>query len=214
MTRPNIRAVLYRLMKMQPGWTKDHYDTLTRKLGEWRDAALFPYGVFSDERGGRRRPYTPREIAEQLEHWRQTTPARLPKDGILRAFLVEHEGLISQIDEWCDGRALLVSSAGQLRRENLWTATEEWKRMLADLGGKGIKVYALMDWDRGGGHIFEAHRRWFRDVAGLTLELWGLTAAQLERLGLSPIEDWQIDGAFGLDARWWRDQIRQLLIGK
>jgi hypothetical protein len=205
MTRPNIRAVLYRLLKL-PRWTKQHYDTLCIRLGEWRDAGLFPYGVFSDDSGVRRRPSTEREIAETIEAWKEMEPAALPADGILRALLVEHGALVAQIDDWCDGRALVVSSEGQLRRENLWTATEEWKQMLEELGGTKIVVYALMDWDVAGRkHIYDAHHRWFTDIANLDFVRFGLTEAQLAMFGMPNDEDQQIDGVIGLNPAWWRE---------
>ncbi len=212
MTRPPIRAVLYRLLS-SPGWAKSHYKTLTEKLGEWRDAGLFEYGVFSDDSGGRSRPYTPKEIAEQVRAWKKKEPAHLPADGYLRALLVEHEALVDQIQEWCDGHALVVSSAGQIRRENLWTAVSEWKSMADELGAKGIIVYALMDRDDGGDKIYEAHRRWFEKVAGLELRFYGLTDTQLEDAALATDEDWQIDGVIGLDPAGWRTQVRDLLLG-
>ncbi len=212
--RPAIRSVLYRLIKTRPIWSKAHYIELCRKLGQWRDDGLFHYGVLSDSSGGQRdRPYTPNEIAEQRRVWEEAKPATLAKDGYLRALLVEHEDLVQQIEYWCDGRALVASSAGQLRRENLFTAVHEWKAMEAELGAKGIVVYALMDHDDGGNKIYEAHRRWFDQVAGLELRFYGLTDAQLEAVGLATDEDWQIDGVIGLDPAGWRERVRELLLG-
>src|SRR5690349_7966163 len=104
MTRPNIRAVLYRLLDF-PGWTKNAYGHLTEKLGQWRDRGLFAYGVFADDSGARDRPLTPREIARQIEYWQEATPAALPPDGWLRAILVEHQALVAQVQDWCGGRA-------------------------------------------------------------------------------------------------------------
>lgn len=211
MTRPNIRAVLYQLLRI-PGWSKKTYNHLTEKLGQWRDEGKFDYGVFADDSGARDRPFTAQEIARQIEIWQTATPASLPADGWLRVLLVEHQALVSQIEDWCDHQALVVSSAGQIRRENLWTAVGDWKSMLAELGGAGIRVYALMDRDDGGDKIYEAHRRWFEQVAGLELRFYGLTDAQLLRFGLDAAEKWQIDGVVGLDPGWWREQVRELLL--
>jgi hypothetical protein len=213
MTRPPIRAVLYRLLSL-PGWTKSHYGTLCRKLGEWRDEGLLPYGVFGDEAGGRSRPQTAGEIAEQIRAWQETEPARLPADGWLRGFLVEHQALVGQVQDWCDGQALVVSSSGQIKRENLWTAVQEWKQMASELGAKGVHVYALVDRDRGGDNIYEAHRRWFQQLADLDLEFFGISDDQLRRFGLSLDELWQIDGLVALDVGWWQQQIRELLLGR
>jgi hypothetical protein len=211
MWRPPIRAVLYRLLGF-PGWSKDRYGTLCSKLGEWRDAGLFPYGVFGDESGGRFRPLTASEIEAQIRAWQEADPASLPPDGYLRALLVEHEALVAQIRDWTDDRALVVSSAGQIRRENLWTAVKDWKAMADELGAKGIRVYALVDRDVGGDDIYEAHRRWFENVICLDLKFFGLSDAQLSRLNLDPAQDWQIDGVIGLDVDWWRRRIRRLLL--
>jgi len=144
--------------------------------------------------------------------WQDTVPATLPKDGYLRALLVEHEALVEQVQEWCDHRAALVSSAGKIRRENLYSAVREWMTVVDELGGKGIHVYALVDYDTAGQEIFESHARWFRRVGGdLNLRLFGLTREQVVRLGLPSNEPAQIDGAFGLDPPWWRAEIRRLL---
>ncbi|MGA3406045.1 MAG: hypothetical protein ABSD49_09980 [Candidatus Bathyarchaeia archaeon] len=125
MSHPSIRAVLYRLLS-EPGWTKARYNTLCRKLGQWRDRGLINFGIFTDDGGGARdRPYTEREIADQISKWKEIEPAKLPADGRLRALLVEHQSLVSQIEEWADNEALVVSSAGQIRRENLWHAVRE-----------------------------------------------------------------------------------------
>lgn len=212
MSRPFIRAVLYVLADTVPGWTKGAYNRLCRKLGEWRDAGKVPYGLFSDDGGGSRsRPYTPREIAEQIQRWKDSVPVTLPPDGKLRALLLEHEALVGQVQEWCDGRALLVSSGGQLRRENLWSAIEGWRRVSTELGAKGILAYSLVDWDKGGRDIHGAHARWFARIAHLELKPWGLSREQLKHVGLSPQETAQIDGAFGLAPGWWKQQIRGLL---
>ena len=212
MNRPWLRSVLYRLQKL-PGWTKKHYNTLCAKTGEWRDAGKMPYGLLADDvtGGSRRRPFTTREIAEQLDMWSNAVPAQLSKDGYLRAFLVEHVALVEQVGEWCDKQAVLVSSGGQIRRENLHAAVQEWKAAVEELGGKGIKVFALVDWDKGGDDIYEAHRKWFQRVAGLKLERWGVPRQQIQHLRVTEHEDHQIDGLFGVDPRWWRTEIRKLL---
>lgn len=173
-----------------------HASTLCRKLGKWRDQGIVPYGMFTDQGGGLR-DRTANEIEEQLKVWRSMSPARLPADGYLHALLVEHQSLVSQIEEWCDGQALVVSSAGQLRRENLWHAAQEWKRMQTEMHAKGILVYGLLDYDKGGGHIANAHSKWFKDIAALPFVKWGLTPEQLKFLGLPEDDDAQIDGAFG-----------------
>jgi hypothetical protein len=171
-----------------------------------------PYGVYSDEGGGARdRPYTAAEIERQIKIWRDTRPASLPDDGNLHALLVEHLSLVPQIEEWCDGQALVVSSAGQLRRENLWHAVNDWKMMKQELGAKGIIVYGLLDYDTGGKNIAKAHARWFKKVAKLPFVKWGLTTKQLKLLGLPEDEDAQIDGAFGRNPPWWKEQVRKLL---
>ena len=113
-------------------------------------------------------------------------PAKLHSDECLHALVVEHLALVSQIQEWCDNQALVASSAGQIRRENLWSAVRDWKMMRDELNAKGIVVYGLLDYDKGGDYIAGAHEKWFRDVVDLKLHVWGLTREQLVRLKLPP----------------------------
>lgn len=209
MTHPTIRTTLYRLLKI-PGWNKDLYNTMCRKLGEWRDAGLVPFGLFA-EWGARERPYTASEIRSQIEAWERTMPYELPPDGAIRVLLVEHQNLIIQIEEWCENQAFVVSSAGQLRRENLWTAMKEWLRVKEELNAKEIVIYGLLDYDKGGTDIAGAHKRWFENVAGIHFEVWGLNRGQLAFLNLPTDEDHQIDGAFGINPSWWKMEIRRLL---
>jgi hypothetical protein len=221
MPRPSIRAVLYRLLSA-PGWNKDCYSRLCAKLGEWRDEGYIPFGVYSDESGARSRPLTSNEIKKQIEAWQKAEPAVLPEDGILKVLLVEHESLVSEIREWTDDRAIIVSSAGQIKRENLYTAIQEWHGMMAELqphGPEGIEpgmsyrnilVYGLVDYDKGGRDIDNAHRIFFNEHA-VDYEPFGLNEAQLTELGLATDEDWQIDGVFGLNLEYWKSKILSLL---
>jgi len=194
MEHPTIRAVLYKLMSL-PGWTKDHYDTLCVKLGEWRDAGLVEFGLFSDAGGGDyTTPWTPQKIAEQLDLLRRMVPAKLGKDGYLHGILVEHVSLIQDVTAWCDYGAGVVSSQGQLRRENLHSALTAWKQVCKELGGTGLKMIALVDYDKGGRDIFTAHQRWLKQMFGVDLEMWGITEKQVREAGLNTIDKHQIDG--------------------
>lgn len=211
MSHPSIRAVLYRLLSHE-GWSKKRYNTLCCKLGLWRDNNLVPFGLFTDDGGGARdRPYTPTEIKEQLSVWQNMAPAKLALDGYLHVLLVEHQSLVSQIEEWAEGQALVVSSAGQLRRENLWHAVQDWRMMEKELGAKGIIAYGLFDYDKGGEYIARAHARWLKNVAKIEMVTWGLTKEQVVFLKLPPNEDHQIDGAFGMNPTWWKNEILRLL---
>lgn len=194
MEKPTIRAVLYKLLEL-PGWTKKHYDTLCVKLGEWRDAGLIEFGLFSDEGGGDGRiPHTPAEIAEQLRQWRETVPAQLGKDGYLHVILVEHLSLVEDVSRWCDHSVGVVSSQGQLRRENLYSHMKAFADVAEEMSAKGIKMIALVDYDRGGDDIFNAHARWIARKFGIRVERWGVTADQVKAAGLPLNEDHQIDG--------------------
>ena len=194
MEKPTIRAVLYKLLEL-PGWTKNHYDTLCVKLGKWRDDGLIPFGIFSDEGGGDgRTPHTPQEIARQLAAWREAVPAQLGRDGFLHVILVEHLSLVTDVSRWCDDSVGVVSSQGQLRRENLYSHMVAFKAVAEEMGAKGLKMLALVDYDRGGDDIFGAHARWLKRKFGVTLERWGVTAEQVKAAGLPLNEDHQIDG--------------------
>src|SRR5437870_6601739 len=188
-----IRKVLYQLLDL-PGWTKRHYDTLTVKLGEWRDAGLVSFGLFSDEGGGSdHTPMTPSEIQDALEALRNATPARLARDGYLYGVLVEHAGDVDDIAEMLDG-SCVVSSQGQLRREHLFTVVNQWKAIAEELGARAIRTIMLVDYDKGGEDIFEAHRRWLRRIFHLDLTKWGVTTAQVRAAGLAINEDHQLEG--------------------
>jgi hypothetical protein len=197
MTHPTIRAVLYRLTEL-PGWAKRHYDTLCVKLGEWRDAGLVEFGLFSDEGGGEERtPMTGQEIAEVIAKLRDTVPAHLGRDKRLHVLLVEHVSLVSAIEEWLDYSVPIVSCQGQLRREILWKAAKKWQHVNATLGGEGIEVLALVDYDKGGRDIHGAIARWLKTQFDLDLKLWGVTEAQVKAAGLPTHEVHQIDGWVG-----------------
>lgn len=193
-TRPTIRETLYRLLKL-PGWTKNHYDTLTVKLGGWRDAGLIPFGLWSDETGGNDyTPMTAKDIAERIESLKAVIPAKLSKDGYLHFIFVEHEGLTYDIAKMLNYTAAVVSSQGQLRREHFYTVVSQWKKVIEELGGKGIKGVALVDYDEGGRNIFETHQRWLKRIFGIELKLYGVTAEQVKAAGLAIHESHQIDG--------------------
>ena len=76
---------------------------------------------------------------------------------------------------------------------------------------KGILVYSLVDWDKSGREIHDSHAKFLKLIGDLDLKPWGLDREQLQHVGLSTQEPAQIDGAFGLNPRWWRTEIRKLL---
>ena len=193
-THPTIRETLYRLLKL-PGWTKKHYDTLTVKLGEWRDAGLIPFGLWSDETGGNDfTPMTTRDIAERIARLRDVVPAKLSKDGHLYFVFVEHEGLTYDIANMLDFTVAVVSSQGQLRREHFYSVAQQWLRVVKELEGNGVQGIALVDYDEGGRSIYDTHRDWLRKIFGIDLKLYGVTGEQVKAAGLAIHESHQIDG--------------------
>lgn len=224
LTRPTIRSVLYKLLEL-PGWTKNHYDTLTVMLGKWRDAGLIPYGLFSDDgAGAAKTPKTKGQIAEQIKLWRDTVPVELGPDGKLHALLVEHVSLVEDLSEWLGNTIPIVSCQGQLRREILFRAVREWFAVIEELTGTKVDrtnsnrlldVVALVDYDKGGRDIYGAIARWLRDQFGITLRLWGVTEAQVKAAGLPTHETHQFDGwvaRYG-PARVKRELRRELRVG-
>jgi len=194
-TDPTIRETVYRLAKRVPGWTKKHYDTLCVKLGEWRDAGLIPFGLWSDETGGNDyTPMTSREIVDRIEYLKAAVPARLAADGYLHFVFVEHEGLTKDVAIMLDFSAGVVSSQGQLRREHLHAVVLKWLEVVKELKGKGVKGIALVDYDKGGRSIFDIHRNWLKRIFGIELKLYGVTAEQVKVAGLAIHESHQIDG--------------------
>lgn len=212
MRRPTIRSVLYLLIGL-PGWTKKHYDTLTRKLGAWRDDGVVEWGLFSPSGGGKfYRPLLPEEIHERIKALEDMVPASLMRDGYLHVVFVEHQDLVDNVSRWLDWRVPVVSSQGQIRRENLYEAVRGWLAVAEDLGAEGIKAWAVVDYDPGGRSIYETHRRWIRRQAKVDLKLWGITSDQVRAAGLPVMDVHQLDGviaAYG-PARF-RRELRQLV---
>lgn len=209
MSRPPIRAVLYILLDIGKGWTKKLYSALTSQLGAWRDAGFIPYELFSDESGGKRYvPYTARYIRSQVSAWQATPPARLLPNGTMAFLFVEHIALVEPLREMTDNKVAVVSSQGQIRRENLHTFMKELERAAQELGAKGIKGASLADWDLHGSFIYNTHRTWFASQHGVRLKKLGITRAQIVALGLDPSEHWQMDGIIGRDVAGFRAMLR------
>ena len=204
--RISIRKVLYELLEL-PGWTKKHYDTLCAKLGEWRDGGLIEFGLFAVSGGADHVPMTPREIQEALEALRDATPASLGPDGWLHVVLVEHAEDVEDIADMLDG-ACVVSSGGQLRREHLHLVFRQLQAIVRELRGKGIRAIMLVDYDKGGDDIFEAHRAWLRKIFRVDLVKWGITPDQIRGAGLPSIEGHEIEGGSG---RFGHDRLRREL---
>lgn len=197
--RPTIRSVLYKLLEL-PGWSKKNYDNLTVKLGEWRDAGLVEFGLFSDDgAGAAKTPSTARQIAAQIRAWGDTVPVKMGPDGKLHVLLVEHVSLVGDLSEWLDDSVPIVSCQGQLRREILHRAVLEWFAVVHELldrdaTAEDLDVVALVDYDKGGRDIHGAIGRWLSEQFGIRLRLWGLTEAQVKAAGLPTHETHQIDG--------------------
>ena len=194
--RPTIREVLYRLLHLQ-GWEKRHYDTLTVKLGEWRDKGLIKFGFFSDDGAGVVEvPMTSREIAETIATLREMAPVSMGTDGKLHALLVEHAGLVSDLRRWLDYQVAVASSQGQLRREPMWKFGSKLIAVANELRirQEDIDILILGDYDKWGGKISDAHIRWFARVLGLKVRRWGVTMAQVKAAGLKIGDDHQVDG--------------------
>ncbi len=194
--RPTIRTILYRLLALPPGdWTKKHYDTLCRRLGKWRDEGLIPWGLFSDGGGGSfYRPMLPEEIVERIQALKGAVPASLMPDGYLHTVFVEHEDMVSNFTRWLDYRIPVVSSKGQIRRENLYAAASGWVHVAEELGAKGVKCIAIVDWDEHGKFILQSHEKWLRRQFKIRLEKFGITADHVRAARLPVHEDHQLDG--------------------
>ncbi len=202
-TRPTIRETLYKLLNL-PGWDKRHYDTLCRKLGEWRDSGMIPWGLWSDETGGSDvTPLTAKEIALRIEALKRVIPAQLAPDGWLHALFIEHEGMVNDLARMTDYRVAVVSSQGQLRREHLYSVVQDWLRVVAELNGKGVKCHAMVDYDKGGKEIFEIHRGWLGRIFNIRMDLYAVTEQQVKEAKLPTHETHQIDGwasAYGYES--------------
>jgi hypothetical protein len=70
----------------------------------------------------------------------------------------------------------------------------DFQRVAKEMNAKGVKMIALVDYDKGGDDIFDAHARWLRRIFHVELERWGVTSDQVKAAGLPLNEDHQIDG--------------------
>lgn len=194
MKRPSIRATLYILLRL-PGWTKKHYDTLTEKLGAWRDEGKIEFGLFADDGAGAGyRPLTSREIVERIQTLKDLVPAKLQSDKKLYVVFVEHISLVDTIADFLDYEVPVVSSQGQLRREHLHSFIQDCLDVLEELGGKELRVVGLTDYDKAGLEILETHRKWLGRVFSVELERWAVTSDQVRAAGLPVHDSHQLDG--------------------
>lgn len=193
-SKPTIRETLYKLTKL-PGWTKNHYDTLACTLGEWRDEGKIPFGLWNDATGGNDfTPLTPKAITLNIERLKNSIPARLNDDGYLNFIFIEHEGMTYDIAKMLDYNVPVVSSQGQLRREHLYSTIKKYLTVVKELGGNGVKGYALVDYDKGGQNIFSTHKQWIHKIFKIELKQYGVTAEQVKNAKLAVHESHQIDG--------------------
>jgi len=193
-SRPTIRETLYRLLSL-PGWNKRHYDTLTVKLGQWRDEGKIPFGLWNDETGGNDfTPLTSEDIIKQIELLKNTIPAKLNKDGFLCFIFIEHEGMTYDIAKMLNYDTPVVSSQGQLRREHLYRVIKQYLKVIKELKGNGVKGFALVDYDKGGKDIYQAHKSWMYKIYKIELKHYGLTSEQIKAAKLPVHESHQIDG--------------------
>ena len=213
--RPTVRETLYKLLPNGMGFTKEphggHYDTLCSFLEDCKERGLIPWGLFSpDGAGDDRTPMTSREIAERIAALRDAMPAHLSKDGYLYGVLVEHAGMTGQVAGILDYEVGVVSSQGQIRGEHLHEVLETWADTAKELGAKEIRMVALVDYDKWGKVIFEAHERWLRAQFGIRLKLFGPTFEQIRAAHLATNEDHQLDGwiaAYGVQR--FRRELRR-----
>lgn len=194
MIRPSIRSVLYYLLQL-PGWEKRHYDTLCVKLGEWRDRGLVPWGLFADDGAGASyRPMTDEEIHLRIKALEGAMRPSLARDGCLWGVFVEHIGLVETLASWLDYRIPVVSSQGQLRREHLYSSLSAWVDVAKKLNAVEVRCLALVDYDRAGTFIYDAHEAWMKRIFGLKVKKWAVTGDQVKAAGLNWSEDHQLDG--------------------
>lgn len=192
--RPSIRMVLYLLLEL-PDWGKNHYTTLCRRLGEWRDKGLMEFGLFADDGAGDGyRPLTASEITERLRTLQDLIPASIGPDGWLNIVFVEHISLVDLIAGFFDYTVPVVSSQGQLRREHLYSFLAGCRSVVEELHGEGVRMIALTDYDKGGAEIFEAHKRWVKRIFGFSMKRYAVTTQQIRDAGLPDFETHQLDG--------------------
>jgi len=193
-SKPTIRETLYRL-SAQPIWSKKHYDTLCRKLGEWRDAGLIPFGLWNEDTGGNDfTPLTAQGISIRKQQLEKIKPLQLNGDGYLYFLFIEHEGLTYDLAKMLNHTVPVVSSQGQLRREHLYKTISKYLNIVKELNGNGVIGYALVDYDKGGINIFNSHKKWLNKVFNIPFMLYGVTSEQVKSAGLPATEKHQFDG--------------------
>lgn len=210
---PPIRTLLYQLMGDRPDrWKKKHYDRLTSFIESKRRDGTLRYGMFSSDSGGMDSiPPSKIGILEQIRNWKETTPLQLSPDGYLYLLFHEHEGMVPTLDNLFDNHIGSFSSQGQIRHEHLYKMMSGAVESLHRLGGVGIKVLGIADYDiygakgydEGKGHIIRNHSDWIQDqFKEVEFYLYGVTTEQIESAGLDPRDEHQFDGwlqRYGLD---------------
>lgn len=201
---PPVRTLLYQLMGDHPEkWKKKHYNGLTRFLQRRKNEGVLEYGLFSSSSGGAHKLIpTKKTIANQIEMWQNTKPARLLKDDCLWLIFHEHEGMIPTLAKIFDYEVGTLSSQGQIRHEHLHKAMTEAEETLSELGGVEIRVIGIADYDiygaknieNGQGHIIRNHADWIEENFPAEFILYGITEEQIRAVGLDPDDEHQFDG--------------------
>jgi hypothetical protein len=163
MVEPPSRTLLYIMRGINSTlWKKTTYSSLCNNISKWRDWGLMPYGLFADDEGGASYiPSTQDFIVEQIKNWSEIEPWELPSDGIMKVLYSEHEGLVSTFKEWTDSKVPVISCQGQIRHEFLYTNLTRLEEIIDELDGNSIILYVMVDYDKGGQHIYNSLEKWF-----------------------------------------------------
>jgi hypothetical protein len=224
MPKPPKRAVIYVLrdwsqrighgIEMTNMYEKSDYGSLCRYIAMWRREGdtRFPFGMFSDESGADAIPLSEQGIQRAIDRVSKSPFAFVAPDGTLWAIFVEHAALVGPLSGWLEGRVAVLSSSGMIREEAFYSMLQNLETLRAELGAKRIAILGLVDYDKGGVEIFDAHKDFAAHYfPGIEIKKWGLDREQIVGLGLNPNESWQIDGVVGLDGDRMRRELRAIV---
>ena len=181
--KPSLRACYY--YAVDEGLLIDTptlYDSIDARVSVMRDSGEFPYGRISgDSSGVRYRGLLPDELAAWKKRVTESNVAPRLFRKRFPCIVVEKAGLVTYLRSATRGHVPVMSSEGQLRKEQAYAWATDIKALAERLGGEPI-IYYLGDYDRYGSIIWETNSAWFMGKFGIVSVLCAVTKDQAKQI--------------------------------